>query len=206
MSCNKNGKCYDMDKLGNFIRHVPCKYNCKLVPCSCCTNLCPTWYISGPEYYCQVCKSIGPKKRRFVRLGMACSFCHKKIKTKQINPNNDWEVKKMHRECWNMWKKINGIADDKESDSEYSDDDLEGCIVYTNPDVNVKIDMPKWTKNILALTKKVTENDDWHQEQMCVNCRKKKYVPIYSNGYRALCTNCFRDFKNKLKDIYECDD
>ncbi|XWV25780.1 putative orfan [Tupanvirus soda lake] len=206
MACNGNGKCYDKDKLNNFVKYTQCKHGCKLKPCSCCRNLCPMWYINNPDEYCGICKNIGPKKRRLIRLGQSCTYCHKKLNNKQININYDWEVKKMHWACWNMWKKMNGIIDDPKSDEEYSEDDLEGCTIYANPDINIKTNMPKWTENIITLTTKITDNDDWHQEQMCVNCRKKKYVPIYSNGYRALCTNCFREFKDKLQDIYEYDD
>ena len=204
VQCQGNGNCYKKDNLNNFIKFNPCEFKCELKQCVCCESMCPDWYINNPNQYCNICKSIGPKKRRLIQIGKSCAFCHCELDN-QTNPKYDWEVKKMHRYCWEKWKKKYGIVDDSVSDDDgYSDSgDLDRCTIYVNYDIDIKNKMPDWTLNIIPLKEKINEQDKWRQEQMCVSCRKSEYIPIYSNGYRALCTNCFRNCKEKLIEIYD---
>ena len=131
--CQGNGKCYDKDNLDNFIRFNACEFKCGLKQCSCCRNMCPDWYINNPYQYCNICNSIGPRKRRWIRLDKSCAYCHCKL-SNPTNPKCDWEIKNMHLNCWKEWKKKYGIVDKSISDDEgYSDSgDLDSCTVLKN--------------------------------------------------------------------------
>ncbi len=202
MKCQGDGHCYNINLWGNFDQIYLCKLECKLTLCTCCSIPCPKWYLTKPHGYCQICHKIGNKKRRLIELNMACNFCHKKISKNNENTRSEWNIKNMHKKCWMQWiKNINIACENSDDIIDDGGDDLEYS-VQINPDISIKNIMPDWTMNITKLNSKESDDGQWKQEHRCVNCRKQKYVPIYSHGYRSLCTNCFRDYKNKLAEVF----
>jgi hypothetical protein len=57
----------------------------------------------------------------------------------------------------------------------------------------------EYVLNVPKLLHKYGSENNWNQHKPCVICDKKRYTPVFNNGYRQLCTHCVYDRWEDIK-------